>query len=348
MRSAVKGTVTFTFSFAPLGEKFAEGASIGDAPDTQAFTVIQLVHAEVPVFRTNLSGSKIYKKGDAAEALHLRATVTDGGKISYQWYVNGTAIAGATGMSYTPDTGKTGVYDYYVVATNTNSSANGDQTATAQSGSYRVVVNNVAVNGANIEAGAPRMTIQGGNQAFLNAALTAQDKIKLENGFDISVSLKVRETVNVTRNDENAVKQILGNNVLGQFVDISFVKTLIDPEGNKSEQIITQLNLPVTITIDIPENLLPKDGKNRTFSIIQIQNGVATLLEDMDDTLSTITIEVDGSSTYAIVYMDKPTEILGTGKALLVIASLVVAASLLLVAIILIRKKEAAGAESKS
>lgn len=309
LKTVVNGTVTFTFTFAPMGERFEDGTSIGDTPETKTFTITHLIHAQAPAFVSDLSGSKIYSKGDRADALNVEASVADGGEISYQWYVNGTAIAGATGKSYTPDTDKTGVYDYYVVATNTNASANGDKTATTQSGTYRVVINNATVNEPDIADEAPKTDIQEDEQEILDAVLTAEDQSKLENGYDITVKLKVQVVTTPPKNDEDAVYQIIGDNTFGQFIDISLIKTLVDAEGNKTEQKITQLNKPLTIIIDISENLLPKGGETRKFSIIRIQNGVATVLEDLDDVLDKITIQTDRISTYAIVYKTEPTDI---------------------------------------
>jgi hypothetical protein len=79
--------------------------------------------------------------------LSVSASVSDGGTLSYQWYINtansnsgGTAIGGATTSSYSPPTATGGDCFYYVVVTNTNTSVNGAQTATATSDVARVRV----------------------------------------------------------------------------------------------------------------------------------------------------------------------------------------------------------------
>jgi len=85
--------------------------------------------------------------GAAVSPLTVKAESTDGGAITYQWYMksgeNGVpaAISGATAGSYTPKTDVAGVFYYYAVATNTNSAANGNQTAQLGSGVYKMVVN---------------------------------------------------------------------------------------------------------------------------------------------------------------------------------------------------------------
>ncbi|MBR2165215.1 MAG: hypothetical protein IJ915_01525, partial [Paludibacteraceae bacterium] len=65
------------------------------------------------------SGSAMYDKGDAATALSVTASVSDGGTLSYQWYSNttatntgGTLISGATSADYTPSTAVAGTLYY--------------------------------------------------------------------------------------------------------------------------------------------------------------------------------------------------------------------------------------------
>lgn len=340
LKTVVDGTVTFTFIFAPMGETFEEGTAIGDAPLTQEFTAIQITHAAAPEFVTDLSGTKKYYKGDAAAAIGVEATAKDGGQITYQWYVNGVAIDGATQATYTPDTSSNGVYDYYVVATNTNAEAIGDKTATTQSGTYRVVVSSAQVARPQIDNGAPDTNIQDDAQAVLEAVLTDEDRTKLENGYDISVILKVLKVTSAPQGDADAVNRIIGDNVLGLYVDISLVKTLVDPQGNSTEQAVTNLNAPLTITIDIPEDMLPKHGEVRTFRVIRVHDGVATILEDLDDNPNTITIRTDRFSTYTIVYKDAAVEDPDTGDTQPVMAYAIGLAALGCLVIYKVRRRE--------
>ena len=77
------------------------------------------VDAAEPKFDTDLKSN-----GYIGDKLTIKATVTDKGTVSYQWYKNGMPLPGETGESYTPtETGK-----YYVIATNTNNDVNGNQT----------------------------------------------------------------------------------------------------------------------------------------------------------------------------------------------------------------------------
>ena len=104
------------------------------------------VDAQTPVI-TGQPESGSYTVGDAAEALTVSASVTDGGTLSYQWYSNtanstegGTEIMDATGASYTPATDAAGATYYYCVVTNTNDAATGSKTAAATSATAKITV----------------------------------------------------------------------------------------------------------------------------------------------------------------------------------------------------------------
>ena len=90
-----------------------------------------LVDAETPVFDETLADAT-YQTTDTPAALDGTASVDDGGTISYQWYADGVALTGETNATYTPDVSIEGVTVYKVIATNTNTSATGLQTATAE------------------------------------------------------------------------------------------------------------------------------------------------------------------------------------------------------------------------
>ena len=95
-----------------------------------------------PVFNNDLNISA----GMAQQSIYVidgTAASTDGGEVTYQWYVNnvasnggGTAIKGATDPTYTADTSETGVRFYYVVASNNH----GDSYNMAVSGVAQIEV----------------------------------------------------------------------------------------------------------------------------------------------------------------------------------------------------------------
>ena len=104
-----------------------------------------LVDAAKPAAITLTDAS--YTVGDSATALNGETTVTDNGKITYQWYEatskddqNGAPISGETGSTFTPDTTAAGTRFYYVIATNTNAGATGKQTAETRSNTVQITV----------------------------------------------------------------------------------------------------------------------------------------------------------------------------------------------------------------
>ena len=93
-----------------------------------------------------------YTVGDSATALNGETTVTDNGEITYQWYEatskddqNGTLLEGKTTPTFTPDTTAAGTHYFYVVATNTNANATGEQTAKTRSNTVAITVTEKAV-----------------------------------------------------------------------------------------------------------------------------------------------------------------------------------------------------------
>jgi hypothetical protein len=90
--------------------------------------------AATPVISAQPQGGQ-YNVGNTAAALTVEATGDATGLLSYQWYKSTTsatdgftAIAGATGASYTPDTAAAGNVWYYCKVTNTNSIFGGKST----------------------------------------------------------------------------------------------------------------------------------------------------------------------------------------------------------------------------
>ena len=96
------------------------------------------VDAAEPKFDTDLKSN-----GYIGDKLTVKATVTDKGTVSYQWYKNGMPLLGETGESYTPtETGK-----YYVIATNTNNDVNGNKTNPKKSTECTVSAKTTITNG---------------------------------------------------------------------------------------------------------------------------------------------------------------------------------------------------------
>ena len=96
------------------------------------------VDAAEPKFDTDLKST-----GYIGDKLTIKASVTDKGTVSYQWYKDGVPLSGETGESYTPtEAGK-----YYVIATNTKDDVNGNKTAQTKSTECTVSAKTTITNG---------------------------------------------------------------------------------------------------------------------------------------------------------------------------------------------------------
>jgi hypothetical protein len=145
-------------------------------------------NAETPQIKTPPTGSPVggLDKNSTTFTLTVDAEIADGGTLTYQWYSNtandntsGTAISGATSASYKPPTATAGTIYYYVIITNTNTTAPGQKTATKTSNAVAVTVN------PSVDASTPTIaptgqpaattTISVGGTATLTVAATASD-----------------------------------------------------------------------------------------------------------------------------------------------------------------------------
>lgn len=95
------------------------GKEVVRRTDNAKFVMPQEGDPEVPAFTTDLTKPTIDCYVGENVTLEVAATVTDGGKVTYQWYKNGDQIEGATSASYTVDTSAAGEAKYVAVAINT-------------------------------------------------------------------------------------------------------------------------------------------------------------------------------------------------------------------------------------
>ena len=104
---------------------------------SQVATVNVLSAAQAPVIMADLEPQVSLNLGEAC-TLKVEASSSDNGTLSYQWYRDGKAIAGATGPALSVSGDAIGSHTYYVVVSNT---VNGS-VATAQSATSQVTVVN--------------------------------------------------------------------------------------------------------------------------------------------------------------------------------------------------------------
>ena len=140
---SVVGTGSATYTASDAGEYYVVVTntrnSLTATTKSATCNVGTKVDAAEPKFDTDLKSN-----GYIGDKLTVKATVTDKGTVSYQWYKNGMPLTGETGESYTPtETGK-----YYVIATNTKDDVNGNKTAQTKSTECTVSAKTTITNGS--------------------------------------------------------------------------------------------------------------------------------------------------------------------------------------------------------
>ena len=140
--------------------------------------------------------------------------------------------------------------------------------------------------------------------------LTDDEKAQVEAGEKANVYLEVKKLDEADVPAEDIVKtnakaaEIKGLKK-GIYLDISMWKVI----GNNAPEKIqdTELSKKVKLSVDLPDNLIAPEGKERTYYVIRIHDGEAEILPA---TLNgkTITFETDKFSTYSIWYTEKDIE----------------------------------------
>lgn len=143
------------------------------------------------------------------------------------------------------------------------------------------------------------------DESVLDAILTNDDYSAYHDGQDILITLDCQT---IETSQEIITDDLIKGYQIGQYLDITIYKQI----GNLKREIVTQLNHPIQLTLQVPEELLPQNGKRRTYSVLRIHDSESVILSDLDQTLSTITIESDRFSTYVILYQDEKETIVET------------------------------------
>ena len=137
-----------------------------------------------------------------------------------------------------------------------------------------------------------------------DAVLTDADKAAIGAGKSVAVWIDMKDaTSTVSDSDKTSVTENLPTNyVVGKYLDINLLKQISGEEAVKVTEI---LGGTVKIGFTIPTELQKSD---RTYKIIRIHDGVATVLDATVDENYELTFETDRFSTYALVYKDNATD----------------------------------------
>lgn len=130
--------------------------------------------------------------------------------------------------------------------------------------------------------------------------LTDQERELVKNGADAVVYAKLG--TEVSKSDLEKVNAAIGTLTLGKAYDISLWVQV----GDNAARQITSTSEKINLSLKVDDSLINKnDNIKRTYKVIRIHDGVATVLEGSFDVATQMfTFETDMFSTYALTYVD--------------------------------------------
>lgn len=139
-------------------------------------------------------------------------------------------------------------------------------------------------------------------QEVVDRMFTKEEKLTILRGNDAAVNVNIFDNTDLqTRDDKEIARIAQKDNVnIGKYFEIVMMKTY---QGASS--IVTETQVPMRIVMKVPEEL---KASGRTFCVIRAHQGqdgnlTVSFLQDLDDDPTTITIETNQFSSYAIGYI---------------------------------------------
>lgn len=148
---------------------------------------------------------------------------------------------------------------------------------------------------------APELSIVTELQTLTDVILSEEEKEAAQTGTDISLVFHIKDGENIlSSTDKETIIQTLQDYQIGQYLDISLFKVM----GEERSQ-ITKAAGNIRLTLTLPESLIENGKKTtREFAVVRIHEGEVTVLPDMDTDSSSVTVDTNRFSAYAIVYKD--------------------------------------------
>lgn len=249
-----------------------------------------------PVITTDLPAEVKPAAGEASTTLTIAADYAD----NYQWYKDGVALEGETGATLTI-VKEGGDGDYYVIVTGTNGNTVTSSTANVQwiTGKGSVTV--------SVENGQGTPALQVDEEALKKAVLTAEEWAELEWNPDLNIDIIVLLNIGEEDGLTQQYAQAKGYTV-GAYYSIEILKVRTENGLVISREKLSQLNNPVTFTMDIPAAL---QGTNHAFVMLHNHDNEVTVLGNADGGAATISFETDTFSPYTLAYKSGSTPVPG-------------------------------------
>lgn len=214
--------------------------------------------------------------------------------------VTGTYTPAIAGTSADED-GTDGTYSYTITLTDK------EGCTSTYSGSISIIANKYELNEVSYEvSGTANATIADTTFEQLKKELFSEEELASDEEKKVIVKVDVVAVEDMDEETQAKFDAYLEEYNEGlvdsteseqaMIFDISVIKSLAGVE-----ETITELDTPITITIDIPEEY-QADG--REFFILRSHDGEITVLIDLDDDPTTITFTTDCFSNYTLNYID--------------------------------------------
>ena len=133
--------------------------------------------------------------------------------------------------------------------------------------------------------------------------LEKTEKEHVAKGESVKVYLEVTDiTETVTEEDKELIEAELENEEVAVYLDLTLFKQI----GNREPKKVPNTKGTVTITFQVPSDLINQDASvTRTYKIIRVHEGETTIIDAVfDEATGKITFETDKFSTYALIYDD--------------------------------------------
>ncbi|KEF37650.1 immunoglobulin I-set domain-containing protein [Schinkia azotoformans MEV2011] len=196
-----------------------------------AVTVNSLTHAATPSIDTQPTDQTV----NVGESATLSVAASGGASLSYQWYSNttnsttgGTPVLGATTATYAVPTGSAGTTYYYVVVTNTDNSATGNQTATATSSVAKITVTPAPV-APTITTEPSDQTVTAGGTATFTVIATGDAPLSYQwkkDGIDIAGATSASLTINNAQEPDEGSYTVEVTNAVGNVTSTAATLTV--------------------------------------------------------------------------------------------------------------------------
>ena len=133
-----------------------------------------------------------------------------------------------------------------------------------------------------------------------SSLLTDQERELVKNGADAVVYTSLGAEID--KSDLEKLNAALGSLTLGKAYDIDLWVQV----GDNAARQITSTSEKINLSLKVDDSLINKnDNIKRTYKVIRIHDGVATVLEgSFDAATQMFTFETDLFSTYALTYVD--------------------------------------------